>query len=498
MAETRRIIVLKGTGLFVDTSAPVIERINANRKDGVEVTPVSAQYGSGAYYPALLEGIRASLVSGEVPAIYLEGHGTNDWRRGGRHIIAFADRSEEENTYNPAPAPNPSDLMDDLDTVEFLGKFLSDYRKVYQQVRGVNTEPPRLTIAINSCFSEGILRDLTPEIRRQADILVDDSRQQSTSQGNSGVILENMAKSRNAEDIFVHQLLGTRDDDILTIPALATTRGVIDGDALRQRVTRDNFEQSQRAALGALSHLPAALQAEVRSRLKGIDQHTFDQPAHEGVRSLIGYLAHYADRFTSYETYARQGALLHQYYAAEPNPKRDIEILRQMDSQHRAMILNIDSSDLGSTDILEHPDTLDSTGQTALINSAEKGDWRAMEILFAAGATVDKMTVFGTALSEAVRSNKTDAVNLLLDRGANVNVRETYGGGSPLSTATIQNNVAMAALLLKRGARPDDTKGSHNALLLATGAGNHEMVKLLRSHGEHPATTTRTAMASFR
>lgn len=109
-----------------------------------------------------------------------------------------------------------------------------------------------------------------------------------------------------------------------------------------------------------------------------------------------------------------------------------------------------------------------------------------MEILFAAGATVDKMTVFGTALSEAVRSNKTDAVNLLLDRGANVNVRETYGGGSPLSTATIQNNVAMAALLLKRGARPDDTKGSHNALLLATGAGNHEMVKLLRSHGGTP------------
>lgn len=73
------------------------------------------------------------------------------------------------------------------------------------------------------------------------------------------------------------------------------------------------------------------------------------------------------------------------------------------------------------------------------------------------------------AFDNAARRNKLDIAELLLEKGANINV----GGGSPLRTAVRMNNTALAKWLLERGANPNSY--GYRCLLMAIKYKNYEL-----------------------
>jgi ankyrin repeat protein len=91
-----------------------------------------------------------------------------------------------------------------------------------------------------------------------------------------------------------------------------------------------------------------------------------------------------------------------------------------------------------------------------------------------------------TALHLAVFGRRADAARLLLDRGADVNVRSTgpIARVPPLGTAAFVGSVALARLLLARGADVNgEGEGGFTALDSALRNGDDELVRLLESRG---------------
>ncbi|OXU29397.1 hypothetical protein TSAR_015212 [Trichomalopsis sarcophagae] len=78
----------------------------------------------------------------------------------------------------------------------------------------------------------------------------------------------------------------------------------------------------------------------------------------------------------------------------------------------------------------------DVDGHNALHYAAKRGQWKTVEILLDAGADVDSLTDEGsTALHLAVGNySNADTVELLMRRGANVNIKD-YGGKTPIFMA---------------------------------------------------------------
>jgi len=94
-----------------------------------------------------------------------------------------------------------------------------------------------------------------------------------------------------------------------------------------------------------------------------------------------------------------------------------------------------------------------------LRDSAEKGDIEAVKRLLDQGYPVDKKEAMTwqlpdglTALMEAAYYGRNDIVELLIDRGANVNAVSSSGSMSALMLAAAKGQVDTVKLLLKRGA----------------------------------------------
>lgn len=118
---------------------------------------------------------------------------------------------------------------------------------------------------------------------------------------------------------------------------------------------------------------------------------------------------------------------------------------------------------------------------------------QVLRLLLDNGAEVD---LFGrgdgsTALMKAVLEGHEDATRLLLDYGANPNIRSKYFDHHrnvmletwPLNITAYSGSVALAELLLERGADIHNDDGCGTALLIATRQGNKEMVRLLLRYG---------------
>jgi ankyrin repeat protein len=106
-------------------------------------------------------------------------------------------------------------------------------------------------------------------------------------------------------------------------------------------------------------------------------------------------------------------------------------------------------------------------------------------MLLEAGADPGSANADGeTALMVAARTGKTDAVNLLLARGANPNVKEGWRGQTALMWAAAEGHVATIAALVARGA---DLKARSNAgftaLLFAAREGRIAAVETLLKAG---------------
>ena len=129
----------------------------------------------------------------------------------------------------------------------------------------------------------------------------------------------------------------------------------------------------------------------------------------------------------------------------------------------------------------------------ALWEAARKGDAPTVKRLLDEGVNVDTPFRYGaTALSYACDRGNLEVVKILLERGADVNVKDTFYGATPLTWAA---SPAMARkplhseivkLLLEHGAQ-----GKESALMAAVSESDAAMTKVILEHGGlSPATLT--------
>jgi len=102
------------------------------------------------------------------------------------------------------------------------------------------------------------------------------------------------------------------------------------------------------------------------------------------------------------------------------------------------------------------PNVRNNYGSTPLGEAAAKGDLAMIELLLDAGADVESENQEGqTALMAVSRTGNLEAAELLLDKGADVNAVESWGGQTALHWAAARQHPEMVALLLEHGANID-------------------------------------------
>ena len=126
-----------------------------------------------------------------------------------------------------------------------------------------------------------------------------------------------------------------------------------------------------------------------------------------------------------------------------------------------------------------------------LTRAAARNDVVALRQLLAGGHTADEGGDAWTPLIWATRSGSIDAMNLLLDAGADVNRPGSTGDNwdaTPLQHAILARRPAAVRVLLDRGADVNRSAGpaSLTPLFLAAGDTDPSILNLLLAHGADP------------
>jgi ankyrin repeat protein len=131
--------------------------------------------------------------------------------------------------------------------------------------------------------------------------------------------------------------------------------------------------------------------------------------------------------------------------------------------------------------------------KTPLAEAAVRNDVAAVRQLLDEGHEVDERGDSWTALIWASRSGSIEAMNLLLDSGADVNLAGPTGDdwdATPLQHAILQRQPGAVRVLLDRGADLNrgagHGPGSLTPLFLAAGDTDPAILKLLLVHGADP------------
>jgi ankyrin repeat protein len=132
----------------------------------------------------------------------------------------------------------------------------------------------------------------------------------------------------------------------------------------------------------------------------------------------------------------------------------------------------------------------------ALWEAARKGDAAGVTAALDAGVDVNTPFRYGaTALSYACDRGHLDVVRILLARGANPNVKDTFYGATPLNWASSPaqtrkpEHAEVVRLLLKHGAQ-----GADGALGAAIGEDDLPMTEVILAHGGLAAGTLSDAL----
>src|SRR5262245_42885787 len=127
--------------------------------------------------------------------------------------------------------------------------------------------------------------------------------------------------------------------------------------------------------------------------------------------------------------------------------------------------------------------------ETPLTQPAARNDVAALRHLLDDGHKADEHGGSWTALIWAARSGSVDAISVLLDAGADVNLPGSTGDNwdaTPLQHAILQRQPAAVRLLLDRGADLNRGAGAGRSLtplLLAAGDTDPSILKLLLAYG---------------
>ncbi len=152
---------------------------------------------------------------------------------------------------------------------------------------------------------------------------------------------------------------------------------------------------------------------------------------------------------------------------------------------HRFMLL------LGLGAALLAAGACDQRPETPLTQAAVRNDVAALRHLLDEGHKADEGGDSWTALIWASRSGSIEAIKLLVDSGADVNLPGPTGDNwdaTPVQHAILARQPGSVRLLLDRGADPNRSAGSGRLtpLLLAAGDTDPAILKLLLAHGANP------------
>ncbi len=126
------------------------------------------------------------------------------------------------------------------------------------------------------------------------------------------------------------------------------------------------------------------------------------------------------------------------------------------------------------------------SGCTTFHSAASKGNINAIERLAANGDDVNEVDDAGlTALIYAVKRNQKEALLALLKSGANINLGDIELGNTPLNHAILQGNTTLLRILVEKGANVDiRNKDGLSAVDLVKNIHNDEIIRLVKSHSK--------------
>jgi ankyrin repeat protein len=125
--------------------------------------------------------------------------------------------------------------------------------------------------------------------------------------------------------------------------------------------------------------------------------------------------------------------------------------------------------------------------QESLVSAAELGDLKALRRLLDSGISPESRKGQWSALNRAVVFGQVEAVEALLNAGANINAHNPRIGSAVYLAATARRDELLARLL-DRGAEPNVTPDwGLTPLMVGALQGNLAAISLLLEHGADPA-----------
>ncbi len=111
--------------------------------------------------------------------------------------------------------------------------------------------------------------------------------------------------------------------------------------------------------------------------------------------------------------------------------------------------------------------------ENQMLAAARRGDAEAVKAAIAQGADVNARFRYGTtALFPACDKGHIEVVRVLLEHGANVNLKDSFYGATPLTWAAMNSRTEIIGLLLEKGA-----EGGGDVLIQAIMRGSTEVAR---------------------